>query len=89
MYQTASDLKDRAHRGIMPGIVAVLAGLVFTVVFNYLINYYLVSPILRMTREIQRFLTTHEAVTIKVETRDELFDLASAVRDLSMQCQRG
>jgi methyl-accepting chemotaxis protein len=89
MYRTASDLKERAHRGIMPGIVAVLAALVFTVIFNYLINYYLVSPILRMTREIQKFLTTQEPVTLKVETRDELFDLASAVRDLSMQCQRG
>jgi methyl-accepting chemotaxis protein len=82
MYRTASDLKNRAHRAIMPGIVAILAALIFTVLFNFLINYYVVSPIIRTTRGIQRFVETGELPVIQVETQDELYDLVSSIQRL-------
>jgi methyl-accepting chemotaxis protein len=82
MYQTASDLKNRAHRAIMPGIVAILAALVFTVIFNFLINYYVVSPIISTTKGIQRFMETGELPAIQVETEDELFHLVSSIQRL-------
>ena len=82
MYQTASDLKNRAHRAIMPGIVAILAALVFTIIFNFLINYYVVSPIISTTKGIQRFMETGELPAIQVETEDELFHLVSSIQRL-------
>jgi methyl-accepting chemotaxis protein len=82
MYQTASDLKNRAHRAIMPGIVAILAALIFTVIFNFLINYYVVSPIISTTKGIQRFMETGELPPIQVETEDELFHLVSSIQRL-------
>lgn len=85
MYRTASDLKNRAHRAIMPGIVAILAALIFTVIFNFLINYYVVSPIIRTTRGIQRFMETGELPAIQVETEDELFHLVSSIQRLVAQ----
>jgi methyl-accepting chemotaxis protein len=82
MYRTASDLKNRAHRAVMPGIVAVLAALIFTVIFNFLINYYVVNPIIRTTRGIQRFVETGELPVIQVETQDELYQLVSSIQRL-------
>ena len=82
MYRTASDLKNRAHRAIMPGIVAILAALIFTVIFNFLINYYVVSPIIRTTRGIHHFVETGELPVIQVETQDELYDLVSSIQRL-------
>ena len=82
MYRTATDLKNRAHRAIMPGIVAILAALIFTVLFTFLIHYYVVSPIIRMTKGIQHFMETGDLPDVQVETHDELFDLVSSIQRL-------
>jgi HAMP domain-containing protein len=85
MYKTASDLKGRAHRAVMPGVVAILSALVFTLLFNYFTNYYVISPIIRLTAAVRRFLQTREPVDVKIETRDEIFDLAISIKDLLRQ----
>ncbi len=82
MYHTAMDLQDRAHRAVMPGIVAVLASLVFSIMFSYLINHYVVSPIIQITKGIQAFLRTGQAVEVNIETDDELNRLMSSIREL-------
>ncbi len=82
MYQTATHLKNRAHRAVMPGVVAILAALVFTLVFNYFVNYYLVSPIIKITKGVQKFLQTNEPFQVKIETNDEMQRLASSLQDL-------
>jgi HAMP domain-containing protein len=88
MYQTASDLKSRAHRAVMPGVVAILSALIFTLVFNYFVNYYLVSPIIKITKEIQKCLETNEPFEIKIETKDELNRLASALQELVAESRK-
>jgi len=88
MYQTASNLKNRAHRAVMPGIVAIVSALVFTLVFNYFVNYYLVSPIINLTKGIRKFLETSEPFKVKIETKDELRDLASALQKLVAQVRK-
>jgi HAMP domain-containing protein len=85
MYQTASELKARTHRAVMPGVVAILSALVFTLLFNYFTNYYVISPIIRLTAAVRRFLQTREPVDVKIETRDEIFDLAISIKDLLRQ----
>jgi len=55
LYRTASDLKSRANRAVMPGIVAVISALVFSLIFNYFVNHYMVDPINRMAHGIEDF----------------------------------
>jgi HAMP domain-containing protein len=88
MYRTATDLKERAQRAVMPGVVAILAALVFTLVFNYFVNYYLVSPIIKITEGIQKFLKTDEPFQVKIESKDELHHLTTALQELMTQCQK-
>lgn len=83
MYSTASDLKNRAHRAVMPGIVAILSALIFTVIFNYIINYYMVSPIIRLTGSIDKFLKYGTPFDVNIESKDELLHLANSIREMS------
>jgi NtrC-family two-component system sensor histidine kinase KinB len=82
MYQTASDLENRANRATMPGIVAIIAALVFTFIFNYLTNYYIVSPIIRITDRIDKFREKRTPYDVKIETRDEILRLSEAIEHL-------
>lgn len=88
MYQTASDLKNRMHRIIMPGIVAIVSALVFAFLFNYFINLYFVNPIISITKEVQKIVKTGKPSSMEIKTKDELKDLASAIHDLSFQVRR-
>jgi len=83
MYETASVLQNRANRAIMPGIVAIVAALAFTLVFNMLINYLMVTPIIRITKRIDEFREKKRPFEIEINTHDELQDLANAIRDLT------
>jgi methyl-accepting chemotaxis protein len=83
MYQTASNLKNRARRAIMPGIVALSSALVFSLVFNFFVNLYIVNPILQLIKSIKKFLRSGEPVKLNIETKDELRDLADSIVNLS------
>ena len=82
MYQMASNLEQRANRAIMPGIVAVLSALIFTLIFNFLVNHYVVGPILKITDRIKKFKEFKTPFDVSVETRDELYDLSNEISDL-------
>lgn len=85
MYQTATQLEDKAHRAVVPGVVAIVSALVFTIMFNYFINRYMVSPIIHMTKSVQGFLKNNEPFRLGVETKDELQRLAEAIQALVAQ----
>ncbi|MFQ5824905.1 MAG: MCP four helix bundle domain-containing protein [bacterium] len=82
IYQTASELQNRANRAIMPGIVAIISALVFTLVFNYFVNNYAVSPIVKITDSIKKFIDHKLPFNIDIETKDEFSDLTSAIKTL-------
>ena len=82
MYQTATNLKNRAHRAVMPGIVAIISALIFSFLFSYFVNYYLVAPIIRITMGIQRVLNLKEPFNVKIETNDEMGTLSKAIQEL-------
>jgi HAMP domain-containing protein len=82
MYSTASDMENSSNRAIMPGIIAVISALIFTLVFNYLVNYYFVSPIIRITDRIKKFEERRIPFDVKIETSDEIFHLANAIDHL-------
>jgi hypothetical protein len=88
MYQTATDLKNKAHRAVMPGVVAIVSALVFTLLFNYFVNYYLVSPIIRITHGIEQFLKTGKPFQVKIDSKDELQHLVAAIQALAARSKK-
>ena len=82
MYKTASNLKNRAHRAVTPGIVATLTALVFALLFNFFVNLYIVNPILSIIKSIKSYLQSGAPIKLRIDTRDELHDLATSVKEL-------
>ncbi|MFH1566859.1 MAG: hypothetical protein ABIL09_02595 [Gemmatimonadota bacterium] len=82
MYGAATELEARAHRAVMPGIIAIVAALVFTALFNFFINYYVIGPIVRITRAARAARDRRAPIAVTIDSDDELRDLAAAVADL-------
>jgi methyl-accepting chemotaxis protein len=88
LYKTSLELRNQANRATMPGIVAIIAALVFTLLFSYLVNYFMINPIIRVINGISQFLQTGELKDLKIRTRDEIGELASAVQYLCSNVDR-
>lgn len=84
MYRTASELRNRANRAIMPGIIAVAAALVFTLIFNLFLNYYVVSPLVRITEGARSYLDKKVPFHVETETHDEISELSRTVGQLCL-----
>ena len=85
MYNTATALKARAHRAVMPGVIAMISAFLFALMFNYFVNYYMVSPIIKMKRAIAAFLDNNAPIDLRIETKDEMGDLAGFIERLSVE----
>lgn len=83
MYRTATSIKDRSSRAVMPGIIAITAALVFGSLFNFFINYYVVNPLLRINRALRAYLQEGQPLDIEIETNDELKELSTLLNALS------
>lgn len=83
MYKTASDLENRANRAIMPGIIASIAAIIFALLFTYLVNTFMISPIIEMTNRIKKFEENKTPFDVKIKTRDEIYNLAESIKELS------
>lgn len=82
LYRTASDLKNRANRAVVPGTVAIVLALVFSLIFTYLVNQFMISPIIRITHSIEDFTERGTTFDVEIETNDEIGNLATAIRML-------
>lgn len=87
LFKTASTIEGKARRAAMPGIVAVISAVLFTLIFNFFINYYFITPILRITKGVENTLKYDTKFTVEVETNDELGDLKNAIQKYIAQHQ--
>jgi methyl-accepting chemotaxis protein len=85
LYHTASDLKNRANRAVMPGTVAIISALLFSLLFSYFVNHFMVSPIIAITRSVENFEKNEEPFKVSIETKDEIHSLAEAIKSLSLK----
>jgi methyl-accepting chemotaxis protein len=85
MFETASNLRQGASRAVMPGLVAIVAALVFSLMFNYFVNIFVVGPIVRITEGVRRSLRQQKDFDIQIETKDELAELAESISVLVAQ----
>jgi len=82
MYLTATELKNRAGRAIMPGIVAIVSALIFTIIFNFFINLYVIRPIKQLTGVIRGYMKNGDAIKFHVDGRDEIYKLTETIQEL-------
>lgn len=79
LYKTSVDIQSKSRRAIMPGIIAIIAAVVFTLLFTFFINIYVITPIIRITQGIKNFIRNKSPFNYSPETRDEIYNLSNEV----------
>lgn len=82
LAENSLTMTDSFYRSIMPGVVAVMVGLVLVLLFNYFINLYFVNPLKRISEGIADYLNRKKSYNIIVDTDDELHMLNENVKEL-------
>ncbi len=66
----------------MPGLVAIIAALLFIVIFNYFVNHYMVKPIVTITDRVKHFVQERMPYKVSIETKDEIAELSESIGQL-------
>jgi methyl-accepting chemotaxis protein len=79
MYDTSLNLQNRVQRSITPGIVAIIASILFSLMWIYFLNRFLLRPIIQINKGIKSRLQYGTAYKVKIDTGDELEELNDSV----------
>ncbi|MBN1989850.1 MAG: hypothetical protein JW783_10675 [Bacteroidales bacterium] len=82
LFKVATFLENSPHRAIMPGLIVIISSLVFTILLNYFINHYIISPILRLTKGVNDYVRFRKPLDVSLETKDELYSLKESIVNL-------
>ena len=75
-------MQERFQRSIMPPLISLLMGLLLVVLFDYYLNYYLINPLLKVTRGIQGHRRFNKPYNVTLDTVDEISELNENVKDI-------
>lgn len=75
-------LRDNAYRAIMPGIIALVIGIIIILIFYYFIDIYYISPILRITKGLDNYFNLNIPFSVDIDSRDELVKLKEYIEQL-------
>ena len=82
LFNSAAYLETSAQRAVMPGLIVIITSLLFTFVFTYLVHYYFVKPIIRLTKGINDFVKYRKSFDVTIENKDELLSLRESIVSL-------
>lgn len=82
LTENSITMTDSFYRSIMPGVVAVMVGLVLVVLFNYFINFYFVNPVYKISQGLSDSLYRKRSYNIVVDTDEELQNLNGNIKEL-------
>jgi methyl-accepting chemotaxis protein len=76
------ELKSNFYRMVIPLIVAIAVGLFLIILFNYFINTYFITPVLKIIKGIEDYSVNKQPYNVKIDTRDEINDLNREIKSL-------
>lgn len=79
MYENSKQLQQRVHRSFSPGIVAIIASLIFTFMWMYFLFVFFVNPLKRINKGIYEARKFGKPYTVHIDNKDELGDLNTMV----------
>ncbi|HBX50186.1 MAG: hypothetical protein A2275_16515 [Bacteroidetes bacterium RIFOXYA12_FULL_35_11] len=82
MYKRATELKEKSKRAIMPGIVAIISALIFSIILNFFITKYFVRPISNLADAVNNFREEHQTLRCQINSDDEIKKLEIAINNL-------
>ncbi len=82
LHNNASDLREKSKRALMPGIVAILSALIFTVLLNFFIARYFVNPITEIVDAVNKAGKDDLYLNCNITSDDEIKKLENAINSL-------
>ncbi len=82
MYAEATLLKEKSHRAIMPGIVAIVGALVFSLMLSFFISKYYISPLSEIAEAIKNFHPREKSIKTNIKNEDEIKKIEVEVNNL-------
>ena len=77
------NLKDSFYRSIMPGVVSVGAGILLVLLFNYFLNIFLLTPLLKMNRAVQDYRNYNKSYDVHFDrSGDQVEALSDGIREI-------
>jgi hypothetical protein len=79
MYSTSLQLQGRIQRSVTPGIVAIIASIIFSIMWLYFLNKFFIAPIIHINRGIKSNMQYGKPYNVQVNTNDELEELNKSI----------
>lgn len=78
-----TNLKDSFYRSIMPGVVAVAAGIILVILFNYFLNIFIIKPIIKINDGIKKYNECNKMYDVTVPSdSDQISQLNKSIKEL-------
>lgn len=88
LHANAQLMEDSRYRSIVPGIIAISAGMVLILLFNYFINYFFVNPLVKITQAVNSTVEYGSPFKVSVDSNDEIGELKEAISQLALQAKK-
>ena len=82
LVRNSQNLQEGFQRSLMPGMIAVLVGLVMVFLFFYYLNYYIINPILKVNKGFRNSNLYGKAYDVRLDSDDEIQELNTMVSDI-------
>ena len=78
----SKSLQDGFYRSIMPNVASALAGLMLVFLFDIFLNFYLISPILRIKKGLSDYKDYRREYKVTVVNDDEISGLNDLIHEI-------
>lgn len=82
MYNEASSLKEKSKRAIMPGLVSIVAAVVFSLILSFFITKFFVAPISELAKAVGSHKPGEIELNSNIQSNDEIKQLENAINEL-------
>ncbi|MDO5663851.1 MAG: MCP four helix bundle domain-containing protein [Bacteroidia bacterium] len=82
IYKQTDTMKENAKRAMMPGIVSIVAAIVFALLLNFFISEYFINPINRLIDGVKSYYPEKGRIDAKINLQDEIKTLESEINNL-------
>lgn len=82
MYAQSAIMKENSQRSMMPGIISVVAAVVFAVLLNFFISFFFINPIHKLIEEVKSFYPEKGKIEAKIISKDEIKELENEINNL-------
>jgi methyl-accepting chemotaxis protein len=88
MYEEATMLKNKSHRAVMPGIIAIVGALVFSLILSFFISKYFVAPLSNLAEAIRSFHPREKYLKSCIKSEDEIKRIEDEVNALIIRLKK-